>query len=92
MYRVLLAAAATVALSMSAQAGGYDDGYASESRYRQHARHTHRSHTLRGHSHYGRGPKPYHVGAAGLIVVDEPYGERMYEHAVRTRDRILWGR
>ncbi len=36
--------------------------------------------------------KPYHVGAAGLIVVVEPYGAMMYEHAVRTRDWSLWGR
>ncbi len=85
MYRVLLAAAAlSAALSVACEAGGYDNAYAPEPGYRHHFK--------RAHAHRWWAVKPYHMGAGGLLVVDEPYGEWIHEHAVRTRDDIRWAR
>ena len=85
MGRTLLAAAALiVGMSMTCEAGSFDDGYALEPSYRHHMRRAHA---------YRRFPaKPYHMGVGGLIVVHEPYGAWIYERAVRTREGIIWGR
>jgi hypothetical protein len=84
MRRTLLAAAALISgMSTACLAGGYEEGYAPRPAHR------HRAGDGRD---YRSLPKPYRMGAGGLIIVDEPYGAWMHERAVRTRSGILWGR
>ena len=84
MYRVLLAAAAAMAgLSIASEAADFGDGYYDEEPgYRHYER----------RAYAPRRRKPYHVGVGGMIIVDEPYGQWIYEDAVRNRPEILWGR
>jgi hypothetical protein len=84
MHRVLLAAATVmIGMPVTCEAGSFDEAYAAQPHYRHFARGAHAKHWR---------VKPYYMGVGGLIVVREPYGAWIHEHAVRTRDPIIWGR